>query len=222
MTKLGKLVDFWDSKELHKFLLANRSQLYIRFGFLGCKLATDIYDVLRSIFSRSGLNPQPLDPAILDDWWDFKDRAVKLHSSLEYTELLWNDRLLSRDRHDPIVLEELLDEIFSSFSIIARTCSGDLLNLVNTIAGKQPNVLSYYVIRVLGSSPWMGMAKVKGETSNPIKVKDAIHDWMLPTKGSSSEYSLINFYLRDLHQVSEAIEDGVDFVFKDFRTNGHH
>lgn len=222
MTKLESLIDFWDDKKLHEFLLENHSQLYIRFTFLGCRLVKDIREVLFKIFSYSKLDPMHLEYSMLDDWWDFKDRAVKLHSSLEHTELLWTNRLLSQKGHDAIVLEELLDDILLSFSVIARTCSDDLLNLINRIAGKQPNVLSYYVGQVLVSSPWMGMARLKNEIADSVKARKTIDNWILATASGGSEYSLICYYLRDLHKVGEAIEDGVDFVFKDFEKRAPH
>lgn len=216
MLRLKKLVDFWDAEQLHKFLLENRSQLYIRFSFLGCKMAQDIYSVLLKIFSQSKLNPTPLDSSMVNDWWEFKDRAVKLHSSLEHEDLYWKDKLLSQADHDPVTLERLLGEVFLSFSIIGKTCSEDLLSHINTIIGREPSVMSYYVIKVLKSSSWMGMGRLKDELGDPSKAGDTIHNWMLPTKASGSEYSLISNYLGDLHRGAEAIEDGVDFVFEDF------
>jgi hypothetical protein len=153
---------------------------------------------------------------MLNDWWEFKDRTVKLHSCLEHEDLYWKDKLLSQVDHNPVNLERLLSEVLLSFSIISNTCSEDLLNHINTITAKEPSVVSYYVIKVLKSSSWMGMGRLKDELGDPAKARDTIHSWMLPTKGSNSEYSLISSYLGDLCRAAEAIEDGVDFVFDDY------
>ena len=209
-------ISFWDSVELHKFLISNRSQLYIRNMFLNCQLSRDINDTISKIFSYSNVNPKPIEPLILEQWWNFKDRAVKLHANLEQMELFWKDKLLSQDRHDSIILEKLLDEILISFSIIAKTCSEHLLQLVDVISKKQPSILSYYVVKVLESSSWIGMHMLKEKGGDPVKAKEIIHNWMLPTKNSASEYSLIGNYLTEYYHVGEAIEDGVDFVFNDF------
>jgi len=213
MDKLNGVVDFWDAKKLDEFLISNRSQLYIRYMFLNTTLARDIHDALFKIFSCSNVNPTPLESPILDYWWDFKDRATKLHANLELIELFWKDRLLSQDKHSSIVLKGLLDEIFLGFAIIAKTCSKGLLDVITRIAKQQPSVLSYYVIKVLKSTPWGGMVCMKGETECSVKEKSIIHEWMLPTKGSGSEYSLISNYLGDFHNIGQNIEAGVDYVF---------
>lgn len=218
MKRLEGRVEFWDSKKLHTFLISNRSQLYLRYLFLDCDLFRNIHDILVKIFASSKINPLPLDPSLLPDWWDIKDRAVKLHASLEHLELFWKDRLLSQDRHDSVVLNDLLDQIFLSFAIISDTCSKDLLNLIGKVSDKQPNVLSYYVDKVLVSSPWIGMEQLRDKGDNPVEAKSIIQKWVLPTPITAyyrSEFSLISSYLRDLHNASIAIEQGVDFVFRD-------
>ena len=216
IAKLKGLVEFWNSKKLHDFLVSNQSQVYFRYLFLDCELVRDIYNILIQIFSCSKIDPKPLDSSILKEWWDLKDRAVKLHANLEHLELYWKDEILAMDRHDPSVLENVLKKIFHSFSIIAKTCSGDLLDLIVKISNKRPSVLSRYVREVLKSSSWIGMNHLKDEVDNPAEARNIIQEWVLPSGKYGSEYSLIDNYLRNLHYASIAIEDGVDFLFDAF------
>jgi hypothetical protein len=110
----------------------------------------------------------------------------------------------------------MLEEILLSLDITAEMCSKDLLELVTRIGNIQPSVLSSYVSRVLRSSSWIGMGRLKDEIGNPAKARNIIQKWLLGSSGNSSEYSLICGYLRELHHAANAIEDGVDFVFKEF------
>lgn len=216
MKRLSALIDFWDSGKLHNYLIASRCQLYLRYMFLDSDLVRDIYNILIKLFESSRIKPLKLDFSILNDWWNLKDRSVKLHATLEYLAFYWKDKLLSQYKHDPTVLNSLLDEIFLSLSIASKNGSKDLLNLIVGISEKQPNVLSCYLTKVLKSSSWIGMEKV---AICPNEAKKIIQEWILRKhfQRSGSEYSLIDSYLQDLYHCSIAIEDGVDFVFHDFR-----
>lgn len=214
--KMDGVIDFWDSEKLHDFLITNRCQLYLRYLFLDNELVRNICEIIIRIFSHWKIDSMPLDNSILDDWWSLKDRAVKLHANLEHLELYWKDEILSKDCHNPSVLKNLLDKIFLSFAIINRNSAQDLLSLIEKLEDKRPSVLSFYVNRVLESSSWIGMHQLKDEIDNTKDAMNRIHEWVLPSEKKVSEYSLIYKYLSDLHQAGMAIEDGVDFVFRDF------
>jgi hypothetical protein len=115
-------------------------------------------------------------------------------------------------------LNNLINEILLSLSIISKNCSKDLLDLVIRITDKQPNIFSYYIAKVLESSSWIGMEELKDKIDRPKEARRIIQRWILPIPfgGYGSEYSLISSFLRDLHYSSIAIEDGVDFVFNDY------
>jgi len=221
MCKMEGIVDFWDSEKLDDFLISNRSHLYLRYLFLDSELVRNICKIIIKVFSYSKVHPAPLNSSILDDWWTLKDRAVKLHANLEHLELYWKDKLLSVDRHDPSLLKNVLQNIFRSFSIIGKNDARDLLSLIGTIGDKKPSVLSFYVNEVLKSSSWIGMNQLKDKLDNKIGAINLIHEWVLPNVASGSEYSLINNYLGALHRAGIAIEDGVDFVFRDFNSCAH-
>ena len=218
MTELAGAVDFWDFEKLGKYLITNHSQLYVRFLFLDCNLTKDIENSLIKIFSSANITPLPLDLLTLNDWWELKDRSVKLHSDVEFVEAYWKDKLLVQDRHDPQVLLKTLEEIFNSLSIISKFCSEDLVNLVNRINGGHPNVFSKYVRCVMKSSSWIGMWKLEKKTEYPEEARGIIQEWIFqkPTQKSGSEYSLIHGFLQGIHKSADAIEDGVDFVFSDY------
>jgi hypothetical protein len=170
------------------------------------------------LFSSSRVKPLPLDFSTLDEWWELKDRTVKLHANLEHLEYFWKNKLLSQDKHDVAILSDILNGIFLSCSIISKTCSKDILDLVSGILDKQPSLLSNYVKAVLPSSPWIGMYQLKNKIDQPKECKKIIQQWVLPmpVQKYGSEYSMIADYLTDLRHCSEAIEDGVDFVFHEF------
>jgi len=217
MNKLKGNIDFWNSKKLHEFLVSNRSQSYLRYLFLGCKMVRDLCNALIEIFSCSKIDPTPLDSYILNDWWDLKDSTVKLHANLEHLELYWKDEILVIDRHDPALLKSVLEKIFHSLLIVGKTCSKDVQNLIVRISDKRPSTLSCYVGEILKSSSWIGMNRLKDEVDNRAEARSIIHEWIFPSRRYRSEYSLINDYLAHLHYVGIAIEDGVDFIFRAFR-----
>jgi hypothetical protein len=217
MDRLEGRIDFWNAGKLHDFLISNRSQLYIRYIFLDSQLLRDLYGILVKVFSYSKVEPAPLDTLTLRDWWDLKDRAVKLHASLEHLHQDWKDEILSQDSHDPQVLKNMLEKMLLSFSIISSNCSKDLLDLVTKVGKRRPDVLSCYVAEVLQSSSWIGMGSLKDKVEDTSEARNIIFEWVLPSNRGTSEFSLILNYLENLHHISGAIEDGVDFVFRDSR-----
>jgi len=216
MENLKSTVEFWDSKNLHDFLIKYRSLLYLRFLFLSCDLVKDITKTLRDIFSCCEIDPRKLESLNLNDWWELKDRAVKIHTSLEYLENFWKEHIFTIDRHDTDEYRGMLESTLFSCKLISRCGSEDLVELVARIKDSHPNLFSEHVNVVLARSNWIGMGRVKREIRDRKQVIKLIHEWVIPLPRSNTEYSQINDYLENLREVAEAIEDGVDWLFDDY------
>jgi hypothetical protein len=216
MKDLESHVEFWNAQKLHDFLINCRSLSYLRFLFLDSELVKNIREVLRGIFSCCEVSPQELESDILNDWWEFKDRTVKVHASLEYLEDFWKDRIFTIDKHDTAEYRRVLESIFFSFRLISKHSSQDLVDLVRMIKGSHPGIFSKYVNVVLDRSNWIGMGETARQIRNEDKANESISEWVVPQLGSGSEYSQIHSYLENLHEVAEAVEDGVDGLFDDY------
>lgn len=216
MESFEPIVEFWDSENLHDFLITYRSLLYLRFLFLSSDMVKDITKVLRNIFSCCEATPRKLESLHLNDWWILKDRTVKVHASLQHLEYFWKDRIFTIDKHDVNEFKRILESILLSFKLIARHSSQDLVDLVIKIKNNYPSIFSEYVNVVLARSNWIGMGRVKREIRNEDKVTGTIDAWVIPPPRCDTEYSQINDYLGNLKRVAEAIEHGVDWLFKDY------
>lgn len=209
-------VEFWDAEKLHDFLIKYRSIHYLRFLFLSSNLVNDIKKALHNIFSCSEISPQGLESSDLNEWWALKDRAVKMHTSLEYLESFWRDPIFTIDEHNSDEYRRILESIFFSFELIAQHSSKNLVSLSTGVRSKRPNIFSRYVNLVLAGSDWTGMGRAKSEIHNEQEVLRIIDDWIIPPQRRNTEYSQIHYYLENLHIVAKAIEDGVDWLFNEY------
>ena len=216
MDNLRSSVAFWDSNNLHDFLIENRSLLYLQSLFLSSDLVKCIIKVLFNIFSCSEIHPRSLESSNLNDWWTLKDRTVKVHTSLQYLQDFWKDRIFTIDRHDVNEYRKILESILFSFGLIAKYSSEDLVGLARKIRNNYPNILSEYVNVALARSNWIGMERVKREIRNKKKAIELIEKWVVPPPRCRTEFSQINDYLENLNEVTEAVEDGVDWLFDDY------
>ena len=69
---------------------------------------------------------------------------------------------------------------------------------------------------VLGRSNWIPMMPLKTDIVDRKTTDDLIENFLIPPKKGYSEYLELSEYLENLNLVSEAIEDGVDWLYDDF------
>lgn len=212
-----KNVKFWDKEELHNFLIENQSTKYIRFLFLSTTLVRRIVDILEKIVQCESFRPMPLEDYQIKDWWIFKDRAVKLHTCCEYIHDYFTKKFLSIDRIEKKELMKYIEELSIHFDIINEISANDLLKIVRKIKSKYPQILSQYVKIASERSNWIGMPFYSRLKSTELRSK--IEKWVIPEKSKNmSFYSLALDYLKNLEKVSKAIEDGVDWLHRDWHS----
>lgn len=216
MENLKDIVQFWDSRNLHSFLIQHRSLLYLRYLFLNCNLVKNFAKILFDIFSCCEISPQQLESSNLNNWWKFKDRTVKVHACLQHLESFWKDRIFTIDKHDADKYRSILDSIFFSLELIVKYCSEDLVDIITEIKTCHPSNFSEYVNVVLARSNWIGMGLAKREIHNKDRATKIIDDWVVPRPRCRTEFSQIHDYLENLEDVAEALEDGVDWLFDDY------
>jgi hypothetical protein len=195
--------------KLHNFLVENESTKYLRMLFLSCNLVKRIVDILEKIASTSNISPEPLNNNQVGLWWLFKDRAVKLHGSLELLRDYYQAKLLKKDKIEKRDIENYLKNIFKFFDIIDRNSASDLNSVIEEIKKSYPQLLSEYVRVTKGRSNWLEMPyDVRTDY-----IRKLIEKWVIPeVENQSSFYNQINSYLMQLKEVAKAIEDGVDWV----------
>lgn len=108
MDKLNVKIEFLNIAELHNLLIKNRSIQYLRYLLLNSELTRDLKNTLTTIVSCRKIRANPLQLEDLENWWLFKDRAVKTHATLEHLENIWHDTLFKTDKHDEETYRRLL------------------------------------------------------------------------------------------------------------------
>jgi hypothetical protein len=204
-------IEFWNREKLHDFLIDGDSTLYFRLLFLSSTMVRDIVNILETITSCQVVHPSSLeDDEQMGLWWIFKDRAVKLHGSLELIYEWYKPEFLSKDKLDSSEIKKYLESLFALFDKISRNSSRTLSEIVKKLKRRYPQLLAKYVKVTERASNWIGMPYHKDN------LRERIENWILPEENMDyTFYSLVNYYLSKLKDVSEAIEDGVDWVFED-------
>ncbi len=214
-------IEFWNINMLHDFLINNNSSIYFRLLFLSSSAVKDISDILEIIASCQEVSPASLkNEQQISKWIVFKDRAVKLHTSLELIYKWLTNELLQKDRIEKNEIERYMNKINDLLTLINQNSSKSLKETVKELKRQNPQLLSKYVIVTSHASNWIGMPYHYKEN-----IKELIENWILPKEDirSCTFYNLANSYLDNLRDKAEAIEDGVDWVFEDkFKTNIAH
>ncbi len=207
-----KDVEFWNDKKLHDFLIENGSTVYLRLLFLSSGMLRNIVSSLETITLCQDVQSSQLKDNVQSlEWINLKDRAVKLHASLELVYEWYKSKFLKKDKVDKKEVETYLDEIFTFFDLIDKNSTRDLYFVLNGLKKRYPNLLSKYVEVTSHASNWIGMPY----HVNDDDIVERIRNWVLPKeRQSNSFYRLTNFYLNRLREIAEAIEDGVDWVFQ--------
>jgi hypothetical protein len=219
MDHLSGEIEFLNIDGLHNLLVKYRSILYLRFLLLDSNLTKDLKETLLKIVSCRKILTSQLQFGDLENWWLFKDRAVKVHAAMEYLYNFWHDTLFKADKHDEDTYRRIIENVLFSFEITSNYCSNDLKEIVHEIKTTHPNVLSEYMAVVLGRSNWINMMPLKWDNFDEKKTIDLIENFLIPPPKGFSEYLELNDYLYNLNDVSEAIEDGVDWLYEDFLKN---
>ena len=206
-----KNVEYWNKEKLHDFLLNYKSTIYYRLLFLATPVVHDIIDILEIIDSCYAAEPVELKNIHeTSKWLIFKDRAVKLHSSMELVYEWYKADLLSKDRIDDSEINYYMKNIFMLFEKISELSSRDLVDTVKEVKEKYPQLLSEFIVVVSKASNWIGMHFGVKENQ-----RERIEKWIIPIKNRENTfYNIANFYLSKLKDTTEAIEDGVDWVFE--------
>ncbi len=206
-----KNVEFWNKEKLHGVLLENNSTVYFRLLVLASPMVRDIVKTLETINSCHNTHASDLGDNGQISWWlVLKDRAVKLHASLELIYEWYKTELLMKDKNDESETKYYLKSLLILFDKISQNSSKDLNSIAEEIKTKYPHLLSKYV-KVTGMrSNWIGM---------PYGIKDnlteRIEEWILPHESTDNTFfNLANFYLKNLKDIAKAIEDGVDWIFE--------
>ncbi len=207
-------VEFWGKKKLHDFLIGSESNDYLRILFLSTGLARTMIDIFKEIRSAGATSPKPLENGQEKWWWVIKDRSVKLHGNLELVRDLYQRKLLSEDTSEKTKLENYLEEIFNILDDINVRSSMDLLGALKLIKQKYPQLVSEYCQVISNRSNWIGFPHHFIQTDHN-DIEKLIQKWVIPEVKDISPYNQINWYLKNLKDISKAIEDGVDWVHDD-------
>lgn len=211
--KNHKNVEFWNKEKLHEFLIENNCNTYLRIFFLSLPLIRGIVDSLYDILKYSKVKPRQLENDQLAWWWVFKDRTVKLHNSFQLLKDIYQTELLEKDIENVEDIKSYIKKMSLIFSYIDDNSGRDLKNIIKTMGEKFPQVLSHYLKITIGAgrSNFIGMPG----SLDYANVRELIENWVLPKENeSTSYYNQIVFYLDNLEKISDAIEDGVDWVFE--------
>jgi len=209
-----KNVDFWDNEKLHDFLIENKSTKYLRILFLSSNLVRRIVDILEKIAYADKTKPKPLENDQVGWWWVFKDRAVKLHGSLELLRDWYQAEFLKKDKMEKEDIEKYLKNIFAFFNLIDQNSAYGLSIVTDQIKRLYPQLLSEYAKITEGRSNWLKMPYISRVKA--CYIRELIENWVIPEEETiASFYSQINFYIKNLMEIADAIEDGVDWVAED-------
>jgi len=210
-----KNVDFWDKEKLHDFLLDNGTTKYFRILFLSSNLTRSIANILKKIAHVDEVSPKPLEEDQVALWWIFKDRAVKLHGSLELLRDWYQTEFLTKDKIEKKDIENYFNNIFRLFNIIDQCSAIDLNHTLDLIKKQYPQLLSEYAKVTKGRSNWLEMPFSSIIKKEP-DIINLIELWIAPEENAQdSFFNQMNFYLNNLKEITRAIEDGVDWVAED-------
>jgi hypothetical protein len=176
-----------------------------------------IVNVLYKIIEADKTKPKPLELDQVRWWWIFKDRAVKLHGSFELIKNWYQHELLSIDRIELSTVKIYIDKISKLFIEIDNLSAITLYSIVNEISNIYPQLLSEYVKVTIreGRSNWIGMPQLS-DAKRGLDIRMLIEKWVVPDEEyGDTYYNQINYYLSRLEEISDAIEDGVDWVHED-------
>ena len=216
-------VTFWNALELHKELIENESNLYLRLYFSAHLIVETLAKVHEIIYEKRNTSYQKrkLTTPELDSLWITKDNIVKMRSMLLNVYSRWTKKLMTKTSRKPQEYQKLINQVFEELDVVNLLSGEKLVSSFQEIAYRHPNLFGLYWDNVRQRTNWIFFA-VGVEKLSPEAVSSFIRSkWIIPSlPGSPSSvmrgfYSNVNYILENYHTVAKNLEDGIDWVFED-------
>jgi len=214
-------VQFWDSSQLHKFLVENESIEYYCLYFSKHPLVLSLKRSYELIIGKrqTSYRKHKLSADELGRLWIAKDNSVKVAVSLQFIYLKWNRTLMAKTEKRRKEFELILGEIFKDLDMAYGLFGDKLVASIEDLSVKHPNLIGLFWHLVSQRTNWNTYTTfVDNSDSLKNSLFFTLYYWICPLSNESKKnlmsgfYSSMNYLLENLHDVAKDIEDGLDWV----------
>lgn len=222
-------VEFWNTTQLHEFLVRNENTEYLCLCFSKHSLVLALGEVHDLISERRRTNyvRQRLSAEELATLWSAKDNSVKARISLYFICQKWNRILMSKTIIDRDEFEQILQSIFDDLDSAYEICGQRLVSSFDDLSQRYPNILGLLWELASHRTGWSTYTtNVERLDSVERSSFFTLYHWICPvfddfcmyTRAMRGFYSTMNYFLENLRDIAENLEDALDWTFDHMNT----
>jgi hypothetical protein len=222
------IVEFWDSKLLHNFLVENESIEYFCLYFSQHPFIMSLLKVHEFLIQKKNANYAHHGFTIdeLQELWDAKDNSVKVWAPSSLISLKWNKLLMPKITKETGEFQKILDEIWDDLDTANYFSCEKLVYSFETLSEEHPDLLGLMWRLISNRTSWHSFTAIAERTGNPGSAIFYTHyQWICPVFDSSKKdrmrgfYSSMNYLLEHFAEIAKNIENAIDWVFANITQN---
>lgn len=223
-------VHYLDWGKLHSLLVGSGSVNYTLLYFAAHRLYENLSAIYELLYKKrtTKFYQHVLSAEEKEFLWNIKDDAVKLKSILEYLQLDWRPKLMTRLDYDKTEWAGYITGLHSDLDKINTIAGKSLYSSFRTMSNKFPHLAAHYWELASYRTVWKDFTaeaiKLGEGSSNDLK-EFIRYKWVIPTLEPSrrsseygpckSVYSALWAIIESTYHIADDLEDGIDWLHHD-------
>jgi len=210
----GRL-EVMNGKQLHDFLLKNKSVTYIKRLIYSHEIFRNFVKIMEIwLTAREHNTSKPSSQSDIALLWDWKDRVVSFHKTAKTISDYLNPKIKSivSERDKP--LQEVINDIFSSLDYMNHELE-QLKSIFEKVKKNDSGFLAQMWITCRIRSNWCVLL---GPLENNENVEDSFFKWLY-RDSTARPYTLLYEILERIAELGFDFEMSIDWLFGDLKLN---